>query len=181
MGEITNRLAFHNEYLLKQASWAALALLEDLAQDTSVTATLGSATKALENASALAEELPSLVASERAAVIEALHTELAVLIEAVDEQRGATLEVFTAELSALIEVVHAERIVVIEALTAERVATIEAIVPLMQDAIDHAVWRAAQLLAAMGLFVVLLAGAVVFALRRARGHPPVLNPTENVR
>ena len=33
-------------------------------------------------------------------------------------------------------------------------------------AIDHAIWRAAQLLAAMGLFVALLVGAVVFALRR---------------
>jgi hypothetical protein len=104
-----------------------------------------------------------------------------VLIEAVDEQRGATLALFTEELAELIEAVHAERIIVIEAFTAERVATIEAIVPLMQDAIDHAVWRAAQLLAAMGLFVVLLAGAVVFALRRGRGQPPVLNPTENVR
>ena len=40
VGEITNRLAFHNEHLLKQASWAALELLEGLAQDTSVTATL---------------------------------------------------------------------------------------------------------------------------------------------
>jgi hypothetical protein len=181
VGEITDRLAFHNEYLLKQASWAALELLEDLAQDTSVTATLASATAALDNASVLAEALPSLVASERAVVIEALHTEFAVLIEAVDEQRGATLALFTEELAELIEAVHAERIIVIEALTAERVATIEAIVPLMQDAIDHAVWRAAQLLAAMGLFVVLLAGAVVFALRRGRGQPPVLNPTENVR
>ncbi len=146
VGELTNRLAFHNEYLLKQASWAALELLEDLAQDSSVTATLGSATEALQNASALAEELPSLVARERATVIEVLHSELVVLIEAVDEQR----------------------IIVTQAVTAERVATIEAIVPLMQDAIDHAVWRAAQLMATLGLFVALLVGAVVFALRRDR-------------
>ncbi len=168
VGEITNRLAFHNEYLLKQASWAALELLEDLAQDTSVTATLASATEALQNASALAEELPSLVESERATVIEVLHSALAVLIESVDEQRRATLAVFSAELDALIDAGDAERILVTQAVTAERVATIEAIVPLMQDAIDHAIWRAAQLMAAMGLFVALLVGAVVFALRRDR-------------
>ena len=167
VGEMTNRLAFHNEYLLKQASWAALELLEGFAQDTSVTATLASATEALQNASALAEELPSLAASERATVIEALHSELAVLIEFVDEQRGATLAVFSAELAAVIDAVDAERIIVMQALTAERVATIEAIVPLMQGAIDHAFWRAAQLLMAVALFAVLLVGIVTFALLRS--------------
>ena len=109
-----------------------------------------------------------MAASERATVIEALHSELALLIEAVDEQREATLALFSAELAALIDVVRAERIIVLQALTAEPVATVEAVIPLMQHAIDHAVWRAAQLRAAMGLFVALLVGAVVFALRRDR-------------
>ncbi len=157
VGEMTNRLTFHNEYLLKQASWAALELLESLVQDTSVTATLASATEAWETASALAEELPSLVASERATVMEALHSELAVLIEAIDVQRGAILTVFSAELTALVDAFRAERIIIIEAITAERVATIEAIVPLIRAA-----------MAATGLFVALLVGAVVFARRRDR-------------
>ncbi len=179
VGELTNRLAFHNEYLLKQASWATLEILEGLAQDSSVTATLASVTEALQNApavaealekaSALAEELPSLVESERSTVLEALHNELAVLIEAVDVQRGATLAVFSAELAALIDVVHEERSVVLEAITAERVATIEAAKPLLEEAIDHAIWRIAQLLAAVGVFIVLSRTARRFS---GRNSPP---------
>ncbi len=166
IGEIANRLAFHNEYLLKQASWAALQLLEEVAYDTSVTAALASAMEALQNASALAEGLPALVESERATVVDALRRELAILMQSVDVQRVATLEVLSAELEGLIDAIDRERVIVLEAVTAERVATIEAVVPLIQDAIDHAVWRAAQLLAAAGLFAVLLTGVVVFGLRR---------------
>jgi len=179
VGELTNRLAFHNEYLLKQASWAALEILEGLAQDSSVTATLATVTEALQNApalaealekaSALAEGLPSLVESERSTVIEALQNELALLIEAVDVQRGATLAVFSAELAALIDVVHEERSVVLEAITAERVATIEAAKPLLEEAIDHAIWRIAQLLAAVGVFIVLSRTARRFS---GRNSPP---------
>jgi len=166
VGEIANRLAFHNEYLLKQASWATLQLLEEVAYDTSMTAALASAMEALQNASALAEGLPALVESERATVVDALRRELAVLMQSVDVQRVATLQVLSAELEGLIDTIDRERVIVLEAVTAERVATIEAVVPLIQDAIDHAVWRAAQLLAAVGLFAVMLAGVVVFSLRR---------------
>ncbi len=166
VGEIANRLSFHNEYLLKQASWAALQLLEEVAHDTSVTAALASATEALQNASALAEGLPALVESERATVIDALRRELDVLMQSVDVQRVATLQILSAQLEGLIDVIERERVIAFEAVTAERVAAIDAVVPLIQDAIDHAMWRAAQLLAAVGLFAVLLAVAVVFGLRR---------------
>ena len=166
IGEIANRLAFHNEYLLKQASWAALQLLEEVAYDTSVTAALASATEALQNASALAEGLPTLVESERATVVDALRRELAVLMQSVDVQRVATLEVLSAELEALFDAVAQERVLVMDAVRAERIATIEDVVPLIQDAIDHAVWRAVQLLAAVGFFAVLLAGVVVLGFRR---------------
>ncbi len=166
VGEIANRLAFHNEYLLKQASWATLQLLEEVTHDTSVTAALASATEALQNASALAEGLPTLVESERATVVDALRRELAILMQSVDVQRVATLQVLSAELEGLIDAIDRERVIAFEAVTAERVATIEAVVPLIQDAIDHAVWRAVQLLAAVGVFAVLLAGVVVLGLRR---------------
>ncbi len=164
--EIANRLAFHNEYLLKQASWATLQLLEEVAYDTSVTATLAAATEALHNASALAEGLPALVASERATVVDALRAELAVLMQSVDAQRTATLEVLSVQLEALFDAVAEERVLVMDAVRAERIAAIEDVVPLIQDAIDHAIWRAVQLLAAVGFFAVLLAGVVVFGLRR---------------
>ena len=84
----------------------------------------------------------------------------------------ATLEVLSAELQALVDAIGRERVIALDAVTAERVATIEAVVPLIQDAIDHAVWRAAQLLAALGLFAVLLAGVMVFGLRRGSAAPP---------
>ena len=164
--EIANRLAFHNEYLLKQVSWTTQLLLEQVASDTTVTATLASATDALVNASALAEGLPTLVASERAMVVEALHRELEVLMQSVDVQRVATLEVLGVELEALVDAIALERVMVLEAVERERVATIEAAVPLIQDAIDHAVWRAAQALAAVGLVAFALAAMMMFAFRR---------------
>ncbi len=166
VGEIANRLAFHNEYLLKQASWAAQWLLEEIAYDTTVTATLASATEALMNASALAEGLPTLVGTERAAVLDAIRHELAVLMESVDVQRVATLDFLGTELAALVSALATERILAFEAVERERVATIEAAVPLIQDAIDHAVWRAAQALAAVGLVAFALAAMVMFAFRR---------------
>jgi len=122
VGEIADRLAFYNEYLLKQASWTTLQLLEEVAYDTSVTAALASATEALRNASALAEGLPALVESERATVVDALRRELAVLLQSVDVQRVATLQVLSAELEGLIDTIDRERVIVLEAVTAERVA-----------------------------------------------------------
>jgi len=151
---------------MKQASWAALAILEDLAQDTLVTGTLASATEALQNASALAEELPALVESERATVVDALRLELAVLIESIDVQRQATLEVLSTELGLLVDAVDRERIIVTEAITAERIATIEAITPLIEDAIDQAFFRATQLILAISLLAVVLVSIVTFALLR---------------
>jgi hypothetical protein len=166
VGEITNRLAFHNEYLMKQASWAALEILEALAQDTLVTGTLASATEALENASALAEELPSLIEGERIAVIEALDRELRVLLESIDEQRAATLAVFSDELRFLVDALVRERVLIGEGISAERIATIDAITPLVQEAIDQAFWRATQLIMAIALLAVVLVGIVTFGLLR---------------
>ncbi len=166
VGEIANRLAFYNEYLLKQASWATQQLLEEVTSDTSVTAVLASAAEALQNASALAEALPTLVESERATVVDALRAELAVLMQSVNAQRTATLEVLSAELEALFDAVAQERVLFMDAVRAERIATIDDAVQLIQDSIDHAVWRAVQLLAAVGVFAVLLAGVVVLGLRR---------------
>jgi hypothetical protein len=167
VGEITHRLAFHNEYLMKQASWAALEILEDLAQDTLVTGTLASATEALENASSLAEELPSLIEGERIAVIEALDRELAVLLASIDEQRAATLAVFSDELRRLVDDLVRERVLVGEGITSERIATLEAMTPLIQEAIDQAFFRATQLILAISLLAVVLVGMVTFALLRS--------------
>ena len=166
VGEITDRLAFYNEYLMKQASWAALQLFEDFAQDTSITATLASATEALENASSLAEGLPSLVESERATVIEALRRELTVLLESIDVQRTATLRVLSDELRFMVDALVRERVLVGEGITAERIATIDALTPLVQEAIDQAFVRATQLIMAISLFAVVLVSIVTFGLLR---------------
>lgn len=166
VGEVANRLAFHNEYLLKQVNWHLQQVLEDAAYDTSLTAALAMATEAMKNASALAEGLPTLVESERATVLDALHRELAILMQSVDVQRVATLDVVSAELESLFEAIARERVLVLDAVRAEREATIEAAVPLIQDAINHAVTRAIQLVAVVGVFALLLAGVVVFGLRR---------------
>lgn len=166
VNQIAHRLSFHNEYLLKQASWTSQYLLEQMAYDTSVVGALASAVEALENASALADGLPDLVAGERAAVLAALSQELASLMASVDAQRVATLEVLSAEIQTMVAAVARERAAVIEALGSERATVIEATVPLINAAVDHVVWRVAQLLVGVGLFVLLVVGVVVLSLRR---------------
>jgi hypothetical protein len=87
-------------------------------------------------------------------------------MQSVDVQRVATLDVVSAELESLFEAIARERVLVLDAVRAEREATIEAAVPLIRDAIDHAVTRAMQLVAVVGVLALLLAGVVVFGLRR---------------
>ncbi len=83
-----------------------------------------------------------------------------------EETVAQTHDAVDAEAERPLDAVAQERVLVMDAVRAERIATIEDAVPLIQDAIDHAVWRAAQLLAAVGVFAVLLAGVVVLGLRR---------------
>jgi hypothetical protein len=124
------------------------------------------------------EEAPKFLLGEREAVIKALQDDLTKTIKFAQEQGIAALEHLTRERIAALEHVTNERIVTLEYLTKERIAAfnevretlIEERRALAQDVervslkvLDHASWRAAQLLTL--LLVALIAG--FFALRRS--------------
>ncbi len=70
------------------------------------------------------------------------------------------------ELEGLIDTIDRERVIVLEAVTADGSPLSKPSHHSCKTRYDHAVWRAAQLLAAVGFFAVLLAGVVVFGFRR---------------
>lgn len=161
---------------------------------------LASATDSAERAVRIAEELPSIIERERAAVLSAVSDERAALVEALDAQRAAAFEHIADErdvvLAALqeerrlvladidrqrqeaIEAIVSERVVIVRAFGEERRATIREVADELSEApqlartlIDHAFVRAAQLVGALGLLA--LVGLVAWrflAPHRARAN-----------
>ena len=166
--EIANRLAFYNEYLLKEVDWRMRLLLDDAKIDVGIDTVLPAVT-ALERAAAVAEAMPEIIAGERVAVLEAVRNERIAAISAIDEQRIAIMRAVEAERAAVLVTVEQERLAVLAAIREERIATLDAMESMLQRAIDeshglvdHFFWRAAQLLGG----VLLVAGLGVFGLRR---------------
>ncbi len=167
--EIANRLAFHNEYLLKEIDWRARLLLDDVKIDVGIDTALTVVTEALERAVAVAEATPEIIAGERVAVLEAVRNERIAAISAIDEQRIAIMRAVEAERVAVLVAVEQERRAVLAVIREERIATLDAMESMLQRAIDeshglvdHFFWRAAQLLGGL----VLIAGLVVVGIWR---------------
>jgi hypothetical protein len=138
---------------------------------------------AVERTLSVVEGAPKLVVGERDAVLKAVQDELTRTIKFVREERVAALDSLTNERAAALGHLTSERIATLDYLTKERSAAFNEIRATVAEerkaatrdvehmslkVLDHAFWRAAQLL--MGLVVALfVALAVAFvALRRAR-------------
>lgn len=172
MEQIAARLAFYNEYLLKEVDWRMRLLVDDVRIDVGIDTPLVAITEALGRAVAVAEATPEIIAGERVAVLEALRNERIAAMNAIDEQRIAILRAVAAERVAVLAAVEQERLSVLAAIREERIATLDAVDSMLQRAIDeshglvdHFFWRAAQLLGG----VLLVAGLGVFGLQRRRG------------
>ena len=167
--EIADRLAFYNEYLLKEVDWRTRLLLDDVKINVGIDTALTAVTEALERAVAVAEATPEIIAGERVAVLQAVRNERIAAISAIDEQRIAIMRAVEAERVAVLAAVEQERRAVLAAMREERIATVDAMDSMLQRAIDeshglvdHFFWRAAQLLGGL----VLIAGLVVLGIRR---------------
>ncbi len=172
MRDVADRAGAINDALGKELRWNLQLMAYELAQMPVVDSTLTSVRSSLDRLSALADTLPPLVSGERAAVLDALHTELANLTRSIDAMRIGTLDAVTQERVAVMEALTMQRIAVIASVHEQRIATLMAMDSIVTRAIgqsnevvDHIFWRAFQLMAVLGVGVVVL---VLLVLRGRR-------------
>jgi len=172
MRDVADRASAINDALGKELRWNLQLMAYELARMPAVDSTLTSVRSSLDRLSALADTLPPLVSGERAAVLDALHTELANLTRSIDAMRIGTLDAVTQERVAVMEALTMQRIAVIASVHEQRIATLMAMDSMVIRAIDesnrvvdHIFWRAFQLMAVLGVGVVVL---VLLVLRGQR-------------
>lgn len=128
-------------------------------------ATVDRLTPALDRALGVLETAPKLIASEREAAIKAVQDEMTRTIKFVQEERVAALDRLTTERLAAVKDLQVT-------VVAERKALTQDLEQISLKVVDHAFWRAAQLLAAV---LVLLAIGLVLAVivfKRMRTQNP---------
>lgn len=172
--EMAYRLAFYNEYLLKQVRWAidlgGGSLMDSLDIDSTFAAlrrTMALAETATDDVSAIAER-------ERSEILEALRAERRILLAEIERQRLASFESIAGERAIVLDALSAERIAAMQAIAAEREAALETMLQLFDEGkqesravVDHAMYRLAQLLAVAGIIGLLVVIGLAVYLRRA--------------
>jgi hypothetical protein len=172
MRELDDRLTSMDATLGKELRWNMQLLAYDIADLPVVDTALTGILRSLERITALTDTIPALVSGERAAVLEALHVELATLTAAIDDMRRETLDAVSGERGAVLDAVTRERLALLEAVTRERIATLASVDSMLMRAIDrserlvdHIFWRMLQL---GGAVVAVLIVAAWLLLRRLR-------------
>jgi hypothetical protein len=176
--DLNRRIEVYSDQLFRQARWEAKLFKAEFMAELPVAqalplaeravksaeqavATVDRLAPALERAVGVAETAPTLIASEREIAIKALQEELTRTIRFVQDERVAALEHLTKERGAALKELH-------ESMVEERKALTLDIEQISLKVVDHAFWRAAQMLA--GVLALLVVGlvAAVFILKRAR-------------
>jgi hypothetical protein len=157
--DLNRRVEIYSDQLFRQARWEIELFKKELMSEPAVAQALPLAERAvksaeravamidrlapgLERAVGVAEHAPALIASERAAAIRAVQEELTRTITFVQAERLAALEYVTRERLAALKELH-------ETIVVERKALTQDVEQISLRVIDHAFWRAAQLLAAV--------------------------------
>jgi hypothetical protein len=157
--DISDRLTLYVEKLPDLLRWhaelMAVQMQTDFGED--VVADVASMERSIAELNAFVQGSPGLIGAEREAVLSALEKELAVAIGALDQQRTATLETLGGErelvlsrlddeLERAIGVLQEERATVLAALDEASSDAVERSRLAARDVVDHAFWRAVQLL-----------------------------------
>jgi len=149
--EISERLQFINETMLKQVRWNAELLMSGIARPEDLEA----ARVLLARANELTAGLPDLLSRERIAVLDAIRAERIAAFLDIDRQRQATIGVLQSERALAFEMMRSERAIILEAMRAERIgamASVDSIVRRSMNEssglVDHVFWRLAQLVGA---------------------------------
>ena len=171
--DLNRRLEVYSDQLVRQARWEAELFKSDLMTELPVAqalplaeravksaeqglATVDRLAPAVERALSVVETAPTLIATERAAAIKAVQDELTRTIKFVQEERVAALEHLTTQRVAALKELHEDMIV-------ERKALTQDIELISLKVVDHAFWRAAQLIAAV-LIILAIGLAVVLTI-----------------
>ena len=174
----------YSDHFFRQARWEAellklelrggeaLPLAERAVKSTeSVVMTLDRLAPGINGAADAAANIPALVASERMAMIDALHEDLTRTLTFLQGERIASMQQISEErVAALQGTLSEERLAAIEELrkiaASQRVALSQEIESASVRLVDHATWRVTQLV--MATFACLLVATVVllFFVRR---------------
>lgn len=180
--DLNRRLEIYSDQLFRQGRWEAQLFKSELMAALPVAQALPLAERAVSSAEqavatfdrlalaiervvGVAEAAPKLIATEREAAIKAVQDELTRTIKFVQEERIAALDRLTIERLAAIK--DLQLIVV-----AERKALTQDLEQISLKVVDHAFWRAAQLLAAVIFLMVIGLTSAVFVLNRTRAQIP---------
>jgi hypothetical protein len=176
--DLNRKLDVYSDHLFRQVRWEGELLGDDLRladvpplaeravqSAERATATFDRLAPGFERAVAVAEDTPALIASERKAAIDGLGKELTRTIAFLQEERIAALQQVTAERIAAISGMS-------QTVSEERKALDRDIERIGLQLVDHAMWRLAQLVAAVLVFLGGLTVAVLVLVRKLFFTPP---------
>jgi hypothetical protein len=165
---LNTRVGMLMAYLPKQIRWEVQLLTDPLLGgghvDTAL-ADLSSLTRSVERITAVAESLPGLVDWQRRAALDQVTAERVAVLHAVTAERVATLESIAEQVTRLLAAITAERgatLADVEGILGRSVQQSQVAV---DAAIDHLVWRLAELATALLLVIAVGLGALVYVLR----------------
>ncbi len=168
MNDLANRLAIYMEHLPKQARWQGELLTAEFTRSvgTSLISEMESLTAEVARIAALTDTAPEIVNATMSELLDALTAERAALLDAIDDQRIAIIAALGGIRDSLFESAGEHIQVVLAALDQERAATLADIEAVARRTVDHAIWRAVQVL--FGLVVVAALFVAVVTRRRSK-------------
>ena len=171
--EIGYRLAFYNEYLLKQVRWAAELGGDAFFRMPAVDSLLTALHETMATASTLSRELDVLAEREREALTETIGVERSLLLADVERQRVALLEALSTERAIVLEALSNERVLAMQSVAGELETALETMTSMFEETktesravVDYAMYRIAQLVAVVLGVMFLFAAVLILVFRR---------------
>ncbi len=178
--EVGYRLAFYNEYLLKQVRWAIELGGEEFFDVPAIDSLLTAVHQTMATADGLTSEFDALAARERDVLLTMVGSERRIVLADLERQRIAMLAALADERGIVLDALTLERIAAMESIRGEREATLAVLAAMVENGksearaiVDYAMYRVA-ILFAVGLFVLLVVVVVVVVvLRRSLGRKEI--------
>jgi hypothetical protein len=130
MADLVARVGLYMEHMPKQAAWEAELLLnEHLPKDDvdNFLATVPDALEGIDGAAGILDDLPALIAAERAIVLGAVSEERLAVLEEVSRELDRSLEFIERQRMAVFADLQVEREAIQEEVQRQRIATLDAI------------------------------------------------------
>jgi len=181
--DLNRRIEVYSDQLLQQSRWQAELFALDMANEYHVDEVMPMAQDALrsldratvaaenlvpavERSVAVVESAPDLIAQERATTLDAIHAEVTGTLKFLDQERLTVLESLSQERAVLVTDLH-------QAMTEERNILLAEVDRMSLKVVDHAFCRAAQLVAAvMVALLIVFVATLVFVNRLVTQRTP---------